>query len=184
MEGRITNDRLKAFGMRSGESGFSMLEILGVILVISIVCTFAVMNITKAKQDLSLSGLTRELAGYLEKARVDAIRRHCTTATPCTPATSVQILDTNTYRVTMDFGGIGVATTRDLTLPQGSRFTAPVSLPTTIIFDWRGRPASAVAIVAQNRNGVNSRIDVTGSGDITIDHPVIIPNINVNVSLP
>src|SRR5205814_2905411 len=56
--------------------GFSILQVLITLAVASIISTFAVINIYNSRHSLRLQNSVRQLAGYLEKARLDSIRRH------------------------------------------------------------------------------------------------------------
>ncbi|HEY0766304.1 MAG TPA: prepilin-type N-terminal cleavage/methylation domain-containing protein [Pyrinomonadaceae bacterium] len=85
------------------ESGFTLLQLLVTLAIISVVSTFAVMGITRARASMRLSNSTRQFGAYVERARADAVRRH--------GQTTVQMLTNSTYSVTMDFGDGGSATT-------------------------------------------------------------------------
>src|SRR4029079_10394667 len=121
-----------ANGSRS-ETGFTLMQLLIVVAVVGIVSAAAVLGIASAKQRIRLTNSSRLLASYLEKARVDSVRRHPQNSDDMSGLT---MLNSNTYRVKMDFDGAGVMETKDFTLDSGSVFeTDPISL----IFDWRGR---------------------------------------------
>ncbi|MBA2702380.1 MAG: prepilin-type N-terminal cleavage/methylation domain-containing protein [Blastocatellia bacterium] len=61
-----------------GSAGFSVIELLIVMSIISVVSGFAFMQITRAHQVMVRENAARELASNLEKARVDSLRRHPT----------------------------------------------------------------------------------------------------------
>src|SRR5689334_20255974 len=90
------------------QSGFSLTQLVITIAVISVVSVFAFLGITSAKQRVRLTNSSRLLASYVEKARVDSVRRH-----PMASAdmAGVQVLDKTTYRVKMDFDGNGTVET-------------------------------------------------------------------------
>jgi len=77
------------------QHGFSILQIVIVLAIMSVVSVFAVLGLTRAKANLRLQNSVRQLSSYLEKARLDAIKRHGTS--------SVVFPDTSHYVVTMDF---------------------------------------------------------------------------------
>src|ERR1051326_1918565 len=85
--------------VNASERGIGILEIVIVIAVVAIVVTFSVIGISRAREDMRLANSAKEVAGYLEKARINAVRRHDTS--------SVQISGkgTSTFSVTMDFSG-------------------------------------------------------------------------------
>lgn len=168
------------------QAGFSMMQLLIALGVVSIVSGLAFMGITSARQRIRLTNSSRLLASYVERARVDSVRRH-----PLNPAdmAGVEVLNTTTYRVKMDFDGNGTVETRDITLDDGVVFATD---PIALVFDWRGRLVDLplteikVSIAMQWGDDPNDQriVDVTRSGDVTIDSDVYlddVPNVNVSV---
>ncbi len=168
-------------------NGFSIVEIMIMATVISIVTAFGLMGITRARASIRLSAAAREYATYIEKARMHSIRSH---ADDATERANVAINESRlSYDVTLDLDGDGGMDIRTVMLPDGVSFETIE----TIAFDWRGRtwntvggvttPNAQVSIRLQNSNDSVS-IDVTGSGDITIDSGVFddsVPNVNLKV---
>src|SRR3954467_10423616 len=109
------------------ERGFTILQLVIVVAIIGIFSTFALVTMTRAKANLRLQNSVRQLASYLEKTRLDAIKRHS--------SSSVVFPDTTHYVVTMDFGS-GV-TTR--TIPFDPDITIVSSELPNVSFNWRGR---------------------------------------------
>jgi hypothetical protein len=169
--------------------GFSAIELIITVTVITIVTAFGVLGITRAKASIRLAGAAREYASYVEKARVLSIRSH---ADDASERSTIAINDNKTsYDITMDLDNDGDLDTRTITLPTGIEFDGD---PETIAFDWRGRtwntkngvtlPNEQVSIRLKNSNDIVS-IDVTGSGDITINSAVFddaVPNVTLNVA--
>lgn len=169
--------------------GFSLTELLIVIATIGIVCSFAVINFYTSTRNLKLAGATRNLATYLEKARIDSICRHGGATVTLDSATS--------YTVNIDFNGTGVSTARTITLPQGVTLTYrlppaatnidPASTPITIGYDWRGRAASTTVLtLTDSAANVGADTLVEGAaGDISVDTtvtgPVAVPSPQTNV---
>ena len=161
------------------QGGFSMMQLLITLAVVSIVSGLAVFGIASARQRIRLANSSRLLASYVEKARVDSVRRH-----PTDPAlmAGVEVLNRTTYRVKMDFDGDGVMETRDITLDDGVVFASD---PIALAFDWRGRLVDLpttdikVSIVMQwGDDAADQRwVDVTRSGDVTIDSDVYLDDI-------
>src|SRR6185369_16852641 len=91
--------------------------------------TFALIQVKSARETLRVQNSVRQLAAYMEKARVDAVRRHGNS----------QILFTNpqAYSVTMDFDMRGVPSTRTYVFESGVQL-ASSDLP-DVSFNWRGR---------------------------------------------
>ena len=168
-------------------NGFSMVEIIVMMTIISIVTAFGLLGISRARASVRLSGAAREYASYIEKARMHSIRSH---ADDATERARVAINDTKTsYDVTVDLDGDGTMDTRTITLPSDVSFETVE----TISFDWRGRTWNTVDGVSTANAQVSIRllngtesvsVDVTGSGDITIDSRVFddaVPNVTLKV---
>src|SRR6266576_397314 len=83
------------------ERGFSVIQLLIAFALMTVISSFAIIGLTRAKANLRLQNSVRQLASYLEKARLDAVKRHGTS--------SVVFTDASTYVVTMDFGS-GIST--------------------------------------------------------------------------
>ena len=171
---------------RRNQAGFSMMQMLIVFGVVSVVSGLAFLGITEARQRIRLTNSSRLLASYVEKARVDSVRRHPMSAIDMA---GVEVLNGTTYRVKMDFDGNGSVETRDITLDEGVVFATD---PIALVFDWRGRLVDLplteikVSIAMQWGDDPNDQriVDVTRSGDVTIDSDVYlddVPNVNVNV---
>ena len=168
-------------------SGFSTIELLITATVLTIVTGFGVMGVNRARTSIRLSSAAREYASYIEKARMYSIRRH---ADDESERANVAINpDRTSYTVTMDVNGDGVMDTVTIPLPDGVKFDTTE----TIGFDWRGRTWNTVGDVAipnaqvsiRLKNDVESiSIDVTGSGDVTVDSKVFddsVPDIHLKV---
>lgn len=167
--------------------GFSTIELLITATILTIVTGFGFMGITRAKASIRLSGAAREYASYIEKARIHSIRSHADEEAERAGVAVNE--DKLSYNVTMDLDGDGDLDTRTIPLPTGVEFDDVE----TIAFDWRGRtwntvggmtlPNAQVSIRMHNDYG-RASIDVTGSGDITIDSSVFddeLPQINLHV---
>lgn len=168
------------------QAGFSMMQTLVVLGVVSVISGLAFLGITEARQRIRLTNSSRLLASYVEKARVDSVRRHPMNAADMA---GVEVLNGTTYRVKMDFDGNGTVDTRDITLDDGVVFATD---PIALAFDWRGRlvdlPLTEIKVSIAMQWGTDPNdqriVDVTRSGDVTIDSDVYlddVPNINVNV---
>ena len=167
--------------------GFSTMELIITATILTIVTGLGLMGISRAKASVRLAGSAREYASYIEKARVYSIRRHADNA-----ATRANIAindDKASYNVTMDLDGDGGMDTRTINLPSGITFETVE----TIGFDWRGRTWNTVGGDTTSNAQVSITlkygsdaisIDVTGSGDITIDSKVFddsVPTVNLKV---
>jgi Tfp pilus assembly protein FimT len=167
--------------------GFSTIELIITATVLTIVTGLGLMGITRARASMRISGAAREYATNIEKARLFSIRSH---ADDADDRATIKINDDQiSYDVTMDLDGDGGMDTRTIALPDGVKFETVE----TIAFDWRGRTYRTVGGVTEANAQVSIRlvgtndtvsIDVTGSGDITIDSKVFddsVPNVSLNV---
>ena len=160
--------------------GFTLLQVIVTLAVVSIITTFALIGFSSTRASLRLQNSVRQLSGYLEKARLDALRRHGNS--------TVVFTSPSTYDVIMDFEGAGTVSTR--TIP----FENDVSIISTplpsLTFNWRGRiSACTLTFAVQNNRGEQSWIDVSDAGDVTINSNVdVLPNasyatVNTNSSV-
>ena len=167
--------------------GFSTVELVIVVTVMTIVTSFGVIGINRAKASIRLSGAAREYASYIERARLYSIRSHADNADERSKVVISD--DKRSYNVSVDLDGDGVLDTRTIPLPDGIKF----GTVETIAFDWRGRTWNTVGTTTTSNaqvsitltNDVDSvSVDVTGSGDITIDSKVFddeVPDVHLNV---
>jgi prepilin-type N-terminal cleavage/methylation domain-containing protein len=163
-------------------AGFSVVELLIVIAVVAIISTIALTSFEKSSRSFNLSGATRNLSAYLEKARVDSVRRH---AQPS--GASLDINSTSSYTANIDFSGTGTSTARTISLPAGTTLSYtlppattsidPSATPITITYDWRGRTTSTVLLtLTDSTAGVASSTVVVGpAGDLSTDTTVTGP---------
>lgn len=169
------------------QGGFTTIELLIVATLLTVVTAFGVIGISKARASVRLAGAAREYASYIEKARIFSIKSHADDAGE--RATITINDDKSSYDVTMDLDGDGTMDTRTVSLPSGISFETVESIG----FDWRGRTVSLVGGVTTPNAQVSIRlqssddsisIDVTGSGDVTIDSQVFddsVPNVSLNI---
>ncbi len=183
----VTKNNIAKSCKQNPERGFTMIQVLITVGVIAIVTSMAVFGIVEARQRVRLTNSTRQLGSFLEKTRVDSVRRHADTEDQMA---GVAFLNSTSYEVRMDFDGDGTLEVRNFSLDSGIVF-ATNPLPPPILFDWRGRPVGiaaekGISIVLQYGTSERDQrsVDVTRSGDVTIDSDVYlddIPNVNVNV---
>lgn len=158
---------------RDGERGFTLLQMVVALAIVSIVTTVAVFGIRSARAAMRLSSSSRTFAQAAERARLDAIRRRTTSF--------VEFTGPNTYEITMDFLGTGTGITRSFTLDSGVVVTDDAgntlaagsdALPYAL-FDWRGRTAECSMLFRlKNEQGDQTVVQIAGSGDITVNNSV------------
>jgi len=149
------------------ERGFSILQLLITLMIITVVTALGMMGIVQTQQSLRLSNSTHEFLAYVEKARLDSIRRH---AEPAGATMASVTVNATSYSVAIDFDGDGTANTRVMPLPNGITFSGDV--PATISFNWRGRPVNPdgspltlPALSLGNNRGDTSVLNISGAGD-------------------
>ena len=161
------------------DRGIGMTELIIVLAIVSIVSVYAALKIRSARAELRVQNSVRQLASYMEKARVDAVRRH--------GSSRVRFTDTKTYTVTMDFNSNGTPTSRTYSFQDGVDL-ASSELP-DVTFNWRGRTlTSGVSCVTtfgvSDPAGHGLSVDVSGSGDVTVENlQPALPNVAYNNTL-
>lgn len=163
-------------GKRNRESGVGIVELVVVLAIVGIVSTVAFLQIRSTRSAMRVQNSVRQLASYMEKARVDAVRRHGTS--------TVSFSNIRTYSVTMDFNNSGSTSTRTFTFQDDVRL-ASSDLP-NVTFNWRGRTltagSSCVTTFAVSDNMDHGlSVDVSGSGDVTVENQQpTLPNVTYN----
>lgn len=155
--------------------GFSVLELLIVVVMISVISGFALIKIVQARQDMTRANAAQQLATYLEKARLDSLRRHATTSAQMAQVT---IVNASFYTVALDADGSGALDAPlVVSLPVNSGLQFSGLFPRTIYFNWRGRSVDAAGnsatppqVTIFNSYG-SSSIDLTAGGQPSFEGP-------------
>jgi Tfp pilus assembly protein FimT len=173
----------------SDARGVSVLELLIVIAMISVITGFALMQVVEARQDITRENAAQQLAAYLEKARLDSVRRHPGAAAEMA---QVSIINASFYSVTIDADGDGTLDApRVISMPAESNLQFNTPYPRTIYFNWRGRtvdgagnPATPDFVSLTHGHG-SSRIDLTPAGQPSlVGAPVSSPVVNSAAPAP
>ncbi|HKP47304.1 MAG TPA: hypothetical protein VJT50_11945 [Pyrinomonadaceae bacterium] len=158
---------------RVSDGGFTMIQVVVILALISVVTTFGAIGIVNARAHMRLNSSVREFAAWAEKTRGDSVRRHAMGA----QRAFITLNDATTYTVSMDFdrnGTMDAAETATHTLDTGVVFTT--ATPVTITFDWRGRSITGevtpVMALGTAEGAPSVLITVTGSGDVTLAEEV------------
>lgn len=169
---------------RHGERGVSIVEILIVVTMVGVVSAFAVMQIAGAQRAMRLSNSAREFTSWLDKTRVDSVRRH---AVGNGEMANVTISSANTYTVRIDQDGDGTLDEpRTISFPatHGAVF-AGVTFPTVINYDWRGRAVDSggnllnLSFRLQDSGGNVNPIILRGTGDTSLSGNINTSNVSV-----
>lgn len=172
----IIDTKNETTGKLSRESGVGMTELVIVVAIIAVLSTIAIINFRTARASLRIQNSVRQLASYMEKARIDAVRRHDTTSVKFTSPTS--------YTVNMDFNNTGAPFPRSFNFESGVQIANNATLP-EVTFNWRGRTLNSgtscvttFAINNANGSGQPLNVDVSGSGDVTVENQQpVLPNV-------
>jgi len=158
----------RAANKRIDQQGFTLIQLLVIVALVSIVTTFGAIGVVNARANLRLASSARQFSAMAEKARGDSVRRHGMGGAMA----RMQLLSDTSYTVTMDFDGNGVIDgydTRTFDLESGVAFASGF-VGTTITFDWRGRSLTGqVSPTMHLANGRTTLITISGAGDITLD---------------
>jgi hypothetical protein len=157
-----------------------------VLMIIVIASTWAFLRIVEAQQSARLAAATQELTAYLDKARLDSIRRH---ATNVNQMARVSINSATSYSVQLDANGDGqLDPPRVFNFQPGGITFNVAAFPTVIRFNWRGRLVDAggnqtntpAAIRLQDvHRGLGPAINLSAAGDTTTYNNVNITNVNL-----
>ena len=161
-------NKMRAAAGRINQQGFTLIQMIIIVALVSIVTTFGAIGIVSARAHMRLASSARQFSTRAEKARADSVRRHGMGGAMA----NLRLLSTTSYTVTMDFDGNGVIDgydTQTFNLENGVTF-APGFVGTTITFDWRGRSITGqVTPTMSLADGSTTLITISGAGDITLD---------------
>lgn len=158
------------------QEGFSIIELLIVVAMVGTVVGYALMQIAQARQNITRTNSAREFSSYLEKARLNSVKRH-----PVTTAQMAQITIINStfYSVTLDTDADGIMDSPSvISLPTDSGLTFSGPFPRTIMFNWRGRTVDATntlvtpAPVTISNSYGSSTINISSAGQTAVDAPI------------
>lgn len=138
------------------QEGFSLLELLVVVVIVGVLAALAIPNFVQADGHLQRQNFTRQLKNYFERARFDSIKRDAQT-----PSEMAKIIVHNqtSFSTVLDFNNNGAIETGEVRL---TRFSGNgdvkivgnnLAFPITITFDRRGRVRAV--------NGADSEITPT-----------------------
>ncbi len=163
----------------SSAAGVSAVELLVVMMIVAGLSTFALLSFQRSTRSLRLAGATRNLSSYLEKARVNSLRRH--------GGANIVINSTTSYTANIDFSGTGTLYARTISLPTGTTLSYtlppattsidPSTTPITITYDWRGHTTNTVLLtLTDSIGGVTPSSVIAGpAGDLSTDTTVTGP---------
>ena len=114
--------------------------------MLAVITGFALMRIVRARQVMIRANAAQELMAYLEKARLDSVRRHPNTTAEMA---QVSIVNATFYSVIIDSDGNGTLDApKVINLPVNSGLQFNGTFPRTIYFNWRGRTVDSTNTIA------------------------------------
>jgi prepilin-type N-terminal cleavage/methylation domain-containing protein len=130
----------------ASEDGYSLIEIVLVLVIIAIMATFAILALGSSTQNLDRQNITKEFKVSLERARFDSIRRR---ASECTDRARVEITSATSFNIVTDTNQNGTIDSDDTrTVNFGNRSLVQIvddpepTYPVVIRFDERGNATS------------------------------------------
>lgn len=157
---------------RHPQRGFSVTELLIVLAMISVIAGFAVVSIVRGNRAAYSTSTAMEMAGYLQKARVDSMRR---SAKDLSQMAQVKIFNRRFYSIAIDGDGDGnLDVPLVKSLPEQTDVEIDGPFPKTYIFDWQGQNVdlqnnrvAPLSIVVGNSSGA-SAIKFSGDGKVVV----------------
>lgn len=161
-----------------GEKGIGTAELLVVVAIVGVLSAFAAVSFRSSRATIRVQNSVRQLASYMEKARIDAVRRHGESRVRFTSPTS--------YTVRMDFDNTGVPIDRTFSF-EPNVSVASGELP-EVVFNWRGRTLTSgtscvttFSVKSDTNSSYGLNVDVSGSGDVTVENQQpALPNVPYN----
>jgi prepilin-type N-terminal cleavage/methylation domain-containing protein len=150
---------------REQERGFSLVELLVVVIIVVLIATFAMMSGATANKLLEMQNGSRELKVAFERARFDSVKRRADGS----ELANVELRSDRFILTTYVGGTPNVQTTM---LPQGVSIEHYLSatLPMTIYFNWRGETSGGVPQfrVLESQTSQSEIVLVTATGTVNL----------------
>ena len=157
---------------KQSSRGFSVTELLLVIAMVSVIAGFVVVSLVRANRTSDRTNTAVEIANYLQKARLDSMRRG---ANDINQMAQVKVFNRRLYSIAIDGDNDGhLDVPLVMSLPEEPRVEINGPFPKTFIFDGQGRTVDSqnqrVApppMTIGNSSGA-SAIKLTDDGRITV----------------
>ena len=163
------------------QRGFSVTEMLLVIAMISAIAGFAVVSLFRQDRTTYRTNTAVEIAGYLQKARGDSMRRNVKNLSQMA---QVKVFNRRFYSIAIDSDGDGnldIPLVKTLPEQTGVEINGP--FPKNYIFNWQGQtvdlqnnPVAPQPLTVGNSSGA-SAIKFADDGKI-----VVVPNVKLTAS--
>jgi prepilin-type N-terminal cleavage/methylation domain-containing protein len=122
--------------VKQNARGFSLTELLLVVAMVSAIAGFAVVSMVRGNRKVSRTNTAVEIANYLQKARLDSMRRN---AKEINQMAQVKVFNRRFYSIAIDGdadGYLDIPLVKSLPEEPGVDINGP--FPKTYIFDWQG----------------------------------------------
>jgi len=157
---------------KQNSRGFSLPEVLLVTAMVLVVAGFVVVSLVRANRTTDRTTTAIEIANYLQKARLDSIRR---SANDINQMAQVKVFSRGLYSIAIDGDNDGhLDVPLVMSLPEQPRVEINGPFPKTYIFDAQGqtvdsenRRVSLPPMTIGNSSGA-SAIKLTDDGRITV----------------
>lgn len=158
--------------VKQSANGFSVTELLLVIAMVSVIAGFAVFSLYRGNRTVDRTQTAVEIAKYLQRARVDSMRRH---AKDIDQMAQVKVFNRRSYSMAIDADGdnqLDIPLVMNLPAEQGIEMNGP--FPKTFIFDGSGQtvdslnhPITPEPVTLSNSSGA-SAIKFSETGDVIV----------------
>jgi len=156
----------------SNADGLSAFDLLLVIAIVLMIAGFLVFSLVRGNSSTYRTTTAVEIAGYLQKARSDSMRRN---ATDLNQMSQVKIFNRRFYSIAIDGDGDGnldVPLVKSLPAQTEVEISGP--FPKTYIFNWQGQTVDSQnnsvvppSIVIGNSSGA-SAIQFNADGKVVV----------------
>jgi len=143
-----------ALAKSSTSAGFSVLDMLIVVVIVSIIVTYILGQISTIQKPLARTNAAQRLTAYVQTARSDSMRRH---ANEITRMAQITVVDAQGYNVSLDANGDGNLDPPIFVDLKDQKLKIDGPFPRMYMFDAQGRTVDA------GRNPI-------ASGSITISN--------------
>jgi len=143
-------------------AGFSVLDLLIVVVVFGIIVTYLLGQISTIQKPLARTNAAQRLNMYVQNARSDSMRRH---ASDMTRMAQITVFDAHSYNVSLDANGDGFLDPPVFVDLKDQNIKIDGPFPRMYMFDAQGRAVDA----ARNPIFSGSITLFNGSGKSVID---------------
>ncbi len=153
-------------GVRAAQAGFTLAEMMIVILIGGVLTTLAIPNFAQMRQGYRLRGAAREVFIALQRARMAAMKENANYRIYITGTSIVVHDDLNSNNVADS--GEPLTTTNIQADFSGISFPTAPSSSTPLIFSPNGTASSDTTVTVRNSSGQQRQVHVALGGRVRI----------------